>query len=177
VKPETRLHRRPDSGQTPSGISHPITRAAATGQGAPPAPPTRGRAAHSASTWLRVLPQSCRPKLCPPLCDLGHIFQSANQPSVGAPYLYGVFSLNLAPVANDGSPLPGPHRAAFPRGHAWTVVSTHMRSAIWIWIFVGSTIGGLIPALWGGDMLSWSGVLLSGVGAIMGLWLASRASS
>lgn len=58
----------------------------------------------------------------------------------------------------------------------WTVVSTPMRSAIWIWIFVCSTIGGLIPALWGGDMLSYSGVLLSGVGAIVGLWLGSRAS-
>jgi hypothetical protein len=58
----------------------------------------------------------------------------------------------------------------------WVVVSTRMRPAIWIWIFVGSTIGGLIPALWGGDMLSYSGVLLSGVGAIVGLWLASRAS-
>jgi hypothetical protein len=29
-------------------------------------------------------------KLCRPLCALGHIFQQANQPSVGAPSLYGV---------------------------------------------------------------------------------------
>jgi len=52
-----------------------------------------------------------------------------------------------------------------------------MRSAIWIGIFVGSTIGGLIPALWGGDMLSYSGVLLSAAGAVAGLWLGLRASS
>jgi predicted MFS family arabinose efflux permease len=51
-----------------------------------------------------------------------------------------------------------------------------MRSSIWIGIFIGSTIGGLIPELWGGDMLSYSGVLLSGVGAFVGLWLGSRAS-
>jgi predicted MFS family arabinose efflux permease len=46
-----------------------------------------------------------------------------------------------------------------------------MRSPIWIGIFIGSTIGGLIPQLWVGDMLSYSGVLLSGVGAFVGLWL------
>jgi predicted MFS family arabinose efflux permease len=45
-----------------------------------------------------------------------------------------------------------------------------MRSAIWIGIFIGSTIGGLIPELWGDGMLSYSGVLLSGVGAFVGLW-------
>jgi len=51
-----------------------------------------------------------------------------------------------------------------------------MRSAIWIGIFIGSTVGGLIPELWGGDMFSYSGVLLSGVGAFVGLWLGSRTS-
>jgi hypothetical protein len=43
-----------------------------------------------------------------------------------------------------------------------------------ICIFIGSTIGGLIPELWGGDMLSYSGVALSGVGAFVGLWLSVR---
>ena len=47
---------------------------------------------------------------------------------------------------------------------------------IWIGIFIGSTIGGLIPEIWGGDMLSYSGVLLSGVGAVAGLWRGSRAA-
>jgi len=43
-------------------------------------------------------------------------------------------------------------------------------------IFVGSTIGGFVPELWGGDMLSYSGVLLSRVGAFVGLWLGSRST-
>jgi hypothetical protein len=51
-----------------------------------------------------------------------------------------------------------------------------MGSYIWVSIFIGSTIGELIPEIWGGDMLSYSGVLLSGVGAVAGLWLGSRAS-
>ena len=62
---------------------------------------------------------------------------------------------------------------------AWTcrgVVSAPMRSTIWLGIFIGSTVGGFIPELWGADMLSCSGVLLGGLGAFAGLWLGSRAS-
>ena len=43
---------------------------------------------------------------------------------------------------------------------------------IWLAIFIGSTIGGFVPALWGGDMLSVAGVLWSGIGAFAGLWVA-----
>ena len=43
-------------------------------------------------------------------------------------------------------------------------------------MFIGSAIGGLIPEFWGGDMLSYSGVLLSAVGAVVGIWLGSGAS-
>jgi hypothetical protein len=32
----------------------------------------------------------------------------------------------------------------------------------------------MVPGLWGGDMLSYSGVLLSGVGAFAGLWVAHK---
>jgi predicted MFS family arabinose efflux permease len=48
------------------------------------------------------------------------------------------------------------------------------RVSVWIAIFIGSTIGGMVPELWGGDMLSYSGVLLSGVGAFAGLWIVRR---
>jgi hypothetical protein len=34
--------------------------------------------------------------------------------------------------------------------------------------FIGSTIGGFIPVIWGDDMLSYSGVLFSGIGASWG---------
>jgi hypothetical protein len=47
------------------------------------------------------------------------------------------------------------------------------RGSIWLWIFIGSTIGGFIPELWGGDLFSYSGLLLSGVGAFFGLWVAN----
>jgi hypothetical protein len=52
-----------------------------------------------------------------------------------------------------------------------------MRSSIWIGILIGSTIGGLIPGLWGDGMLSYSSVLLSGVGAFVGLWIGFKLSN
>ncbi len=47
---------------------------------------------------------------------------------------------------------------------------------IWIGIFVGSTVGSFIPTLWGASFLSFSSVLLSGIGAIAGIWLGYQLS-
>jgi hypothetical protein len=49
-----------------------------------------------------------------------------------------------------------------------------MRSRIWLGVLIGSTIGGLIPGLWGGDLVSYSGVLLSGLGGFVGLWIGYK---
>jgi hypothetical protein len=49
-----------------------------------------------------------------------------------------------------------------------------MRARIWLGILIGSSVGVLIPELWGGDLISYSGVLLSGVGAFVGLWIAYK---
>jgi hypothetical protein len=51
------------------------------------------------------------------------------------------------------------------------------KSFIWIGVFIGSTIGSLIPALWGDDMLSYSSVLFSGAGALVGLWIGFKMST
>ena len=40
----------------------------------------------------------------------------------------------------------------------------------------GSALGGYLPALWGGDLLSFSSLILSGVGGILGIWLGDRFS-
>jgi predicted MFS family arabinose efflux permease len=49
-----------------------------------------------------------------------------------------------------------------------------MRSRIWLGIFVGSTIGGMVPELWGAGLLSYSSVLLSGIGAFVGIWIGYK---
>ena len=49
-----------------------------------------------------------------------------------------------------------------------------MQSRIWLGIFIGSTIGGFIPDLWGASLLSTSSIVLSLVGAFAGLWIGSR---
>ena len=44
------------------------------------------------------------------------------------------------------------------------------KTLIWIGLFVGSTIGGWIPSLWGDDFLTMSSVLLTAVGGLIGVW-------
>jgi hypothetical protein len=40
--------------------------------------------------------------------------------------------------------------------------------------FIGSLIGGYIPALWGASLLSYSSVFLSGVGGIIGIGIGLK---
>ena len=46
-----------------------------------------------------------------------------------------------------------------------------MQSLVWIGIFIGSSIGGLIPELWGADLLSYSSILFGAVGAFVGMYV------
>ena len=49
-------------------------------------------------------------------------------------------------------------------------------SLVWVGLVIGSAAGGYLPALWGGDLLSFSSLILSGVGGIAGIWLGYRFS-
>jgi hypothetical protein len=49
--------------------------------------------------------------------------------------------------------------------------------SIWLGIFIGSTIGGLIPELWDASMFSYASVLFSGIGALAGLWVGFKLSN
>jgi hypothetical protein len=48
------------------------------------------------------------------------------------------------------------------------------KTLVWIGLTLGSVAGGYLPALWGGDLISFSSVILSTVGGIFGIWLAYR---
>ncbi len=50
------------------------------------------------------------------------------------------------------------------------------KQLIWIGLFVGSTIGGLIPELWGAGAFSLSSIFLSGLGAVLGIYGAFKLS-
>jgi predicted MFS family arabinose efflux permease len=45
---------------------------------------------------------------------------------------------------------------------------------VWLGLFVGSFIGGLIPELWGADFLSWWSFLFSFLGGIAGIWVGYK---
>jgi len=49
-----------------------------------------------------------------------------------------------------------------------------MNKFIWAGLFLGSLIGGFIPALWGDGSFSLSGIIFSAVGGAIGVWLGFR---
>lgn len=48
------------------------------------------------------------------------------------------------------------------------------RRVLWLFVVVGSTIGGFLPAVWGGSVLGPASLGLGCLGALVGLWLAVR---
>lgn len=51
------------------------------------------------------------------------------------------------------------------------------KSAVWIGIIVGSGVGSIIPMLWGDSVLSFSSVIFSAVGAIIGIYIGFKLSN
>ena len=45
---------------------------------------------------------------------------------------------------------------------------------IWFGMFVGSSLGGYLPTLWGAGMFSLSSIGFSAVGGFLGIWLGYR---
>ncbi len=50
------------------------------------------------------------------------------------------------------------------------------KSLIWIFMAIGSTVGGIIPNLWGAGFLSFSSVIFTAIGGIAGIWLGFKLS-
>jgi hypothetical protein len=48
------------------------------------------------------------------------------------------------------------------------------RRVVWIFVGVGSTIGGLAPAVWGGSAFGVASLALGSLGGVAGLWLAAK---
>ncbi len=48
------------------------------------------------------------------------------------------------------------------------------KKLIFIFLAIGSYVGGWIPSLWGAGMFSFSGVILSALGGIAGIWLGFK---
>jgi predicted MFS family arabinose efflux permease len=64
----------------------------------------------------------------------------------------------------------------FEVGRGRARLGMSMKARIWLGVMIGSTIGGFVPELWGADLISYSGVLLSGVGGFVGLWIGYKLS-
>ena len=47
-----------------------------------------------------------------------------------------------------------------------------MKKSVWAGMVIGSTLGGLVPNLWGAGLFSFSAIFLSAVGGILGIYVA-----
>jgi len=50
-----------------------------------------------------------------------------------------------------------------------------MKLLIWLGLSLGSILGSYLPTLWGAGAFSFSSLLCSGLGAIVGIWLGYKA--
>ncbi|MFA6552025.1 MAG: hypothetical protein WCT19_00820 [Candidatus Paceibacterota bacterium] len=48
------------------------------------------------------------------------------------------------------------------------------KKIIWLGMGVGSFIGSFIPSLWGSGVFSFSSVIFTAVGGILGIWVAVK---
>lgn len=48
------------------------------------------------------------------------------------------------------------------------------RRVVWICVGVGSTVGGLLPEVWGGSAFGLASLMLGCLGGVAGLWLAVK---
>ena len=48
------------------------------------------------------------------------------------------------------------------------------KTLIWTGVFIGSTVGGFIPSLWGDSLFSVSSVIFTTIGGIAGIWIGFK---
>ena len=51
------------------------------------------------------------------------------------------------------------------------------RSVIWLFALVGSTVGGAVPARWGGSMLGHASLALGTAGGVAGVLVGARVAT
>jgi hypothetical protein len=61
-----------------------------------------------------------------------------------------------------------------PEYFSVTLYIMSRKSLIFWGMTIGSLVGGYIPTLWGAGILSMSGILLSGIGGFVGIWVGYR---
>jgi hypothetical protein len=45
---------------------------------------------------------------------------------------------------------------------------------MWLFVFIGGTIGSYIPVLWGDNAFSFASILCGGIGSIIGIYVAFK---
>lgn len=48
------------------------------------------------------------------------------------------------------------------------------KKTIYFFMFIGGTIGGYLPLLWGGEVFSFSGIIFNALGALLGIYIGFK---
>ena len=48
------------------------------------------------------------------------------------------------------------------------------KRTIYFFMFIGGTIGGYVPLLWGGEAFSFAGIIFNALGALLGIYLGFK---
>lgn len=57
----------------------------------------------------------------------------------------------------------------------WYILSRmESKKLITLFMIIGGTVGGYVPALWGAGLFSLSSIFFSAAGAIVGIWIAFK---
>jgi uncharacterized membrane protein YoaK (UPF0700 family) len=51
------------------------------------------------------------------------------------------------------------------------------KKLIWLGLVVGSAVGGYLPLIWGGSAFSFSSIILSAIGGIVGIFAGYKLSN
>ena len=51
-----------------------------------------------------------------------------------------------------------------------------LKQWVWLGLFVGSTVGGFVPLIWGESALSFASIIASSVGGLLGIWAGYKMS-
>lgn len=49
-----------------------------------------------------------------------------------------------------------------------------MKSMVWVGMVIGSAVGGYAPVLFGGSALSFTSVITTAIGGILGIWIGFK---
>ena len=60
------------------------------------------------------------------------------------------------------------------RRFIFSINNYEFKQVIWLFMFIGSFIGSILPELWSSNIFSMSSIILTAVGGLLGIWIGYK---